>query len=569
MFNPGDLVTADFPGVTGIKRRPAVVVSTARLSLSSARCDPGVITTQTLSATTSMDYLLQDWTAAGLHRAVCVPIFLRHIASHCCQAHWSLLRARLESNPDMLDSGDCHSVRIYHGSNNPRNKTIYPLVPTLGAPAVLPGAILAALMLWSVTRSIGISNWAEGLEVLTSVALPALLVGIIFARLRWLPGWLAHLLSAALGVAWSIQQIGPLLVREVGQELGMPMGERLVTWGDRASEILIRSTMWARILAGRRARRGYRAVRGGAGAADVGARLRDRLAAVPLRLGLVGGGAECADNPDQLYLRLSQAEYAVLCVPGHRAVAGGASEYCAPPGALALGSSRVPRVYALALLVRGGAVLQPDRAGDQPAARQRQQRPGRARVAHDQLAADGGARGLGEGVQHDQRAARLSRRRLCHRGVRAGGPRSLGDGMVLRIRSSKFDYWRAVAMDKYTGHAWQSTVGERARSALGLATEVEARSPVEAGISIPQADLAGRTLVTQTVELVSQSSDKLLIFGGQFSSANLPVLIQSGVRASQRRQAAAELRRDLGGVRGDADPADRHIHRLDLYLDSR
>jgi Transglutaminase-like superfamily/Domain of unknown function (DUF4129) len=117
-------------------------------------------------------------------------------------------------------------------------------------------------------------------------------------------------------------------------------------------------------------------------------------------------------------------------------------------------------------------------------------------------------------------------------GVRAGGPRSLGDGIVLRIRSSKFDYWRAVAMDKYTGHAWQSTVGERARSALGLATEVEARSPVDAGISIPQTDLGGRTLVTQTVELVSQSSDNLLIFGGQFSSANLPVLIQSGVQTT-------------------------------------
>jgi mRNA interferase MazF len=26
-FNPGDVVTVDFPGVTGIKRRPAVVLS--------------------------------------------------------------------------------------------------------------------------------------------------------------------------------------------------------------------------------------------------------------------------------------------------------------------------------------------------------------------------------------------------------------------------------------------------------------------------------------------------------------------------------------------------------------
>ncbi|WP_267879525.1 MULTISPECIES: hypothetical protein [Kamptonema] len=26
-FNPGDVVTVDFPGVTGIKRRPAVILS--------------------------------------------------------------------------------------------------------------------------------------------------------------------------------------------------------------------------------------------------------------------------------------------------------------------------------------------------------------------------------------------------------------------------------------------------------------------------------------------------------------------------------------------------------------
>jgi mRNA interferase MazF len=28
-FNPGDLVNLDFPGVTGMKRRPAVVLSSA------------------------------------------------------------------------------------------------------------------------------------------------------------------------------------------------------------------------------------------------------------------------------------------------------------------------------------------------------------------------------------------------------------------------------------------------------------------------------------------------------------------------------------------------------------
>src|SRR5436305_15171350 len=114
-------------------------------------------------------------------------------------------------------------------ATTPATKPYVPWYLRWELPAVVPGVILAALMLWGVTRSIGTSNWADGLEVLTSVALPALAVGIIFARLRCLPGWLAHVLSAALGLAWAIQQIGPLLVREVDQELGGQMGERLTT----------------------------------------------------------------------------------------------------------------------------------------------------------------------------------------------------------------------------------------------------------------------------------------------------------------------------------------------------
>src|SRR5687767_209363 len=78
-----------------------------------------------------------------------------------------------------------------------------------------PGVILAFLMVWSVVQSIAGANWADGLQVLISVALPALAVGVLFAQLRWLPAWLAHLLSAALGVAWAIQRIGPLLVDQI------------------------------------------------------------------------------------------------------------------------------------------------------------------------------------------------------------------------------------------------------------------------------------------------------------------------------------------------------------------
>lgn len=397
---------------------------------------------------------------------------------------------------------------------------------------MLPGAIFAALMLWSVTRSIGVSNWAEGLQVLTTVALPALLVGIIFARLTWLPGWLAHLLSAALGVAWSIQQIGALLVREVGHELGVAMGDRLVTWGDRASEIVIRGAIWARIL-------------------QAGGRGEDivlfvvALALLMWALGYATGWllfrsgwvwwvvvlnaltilinyTFASPKPNTLFFIFLGTALLLLVhqnIVRHQERWRSASvEYPEfMPWRFLFAAALFCTLIVLVTSVLPGSAssVQVARAWRTISSPLTAAREGWEK-AFSTINAPPGSVGGG----------------FATGGVRAGGPRSLGDGVVLQIQSAKFDYWRAVAMDKYTGNAWQSTVGERARSALGLATEVEARSPVDTGVSIPQGDLSGRTLVTQTVQLVSQSSDNLLIFGGQFSSANVPVLIQSGVEPS-------------------------------------
>jgi len=66
--DPGDVVTVDFVGATGIKRRPAVVVSSALYHQHRPDLVLGVLTTQTGAATTPLDYLLQDWARAGLHR---------------------------------------------------------------------------------------------------------------------------------------------------------------------------------------------------------------------------------------------------------------------------------------------------------------------------------------------------------------------------------------------------------------------------------------------------------------------------------------------------------------------
>lgn len=67
-FNPGDVVTVDFPGVTGIKRRPAVVLSSETYHSNRPDVVVGLITSQTKGLGIT-DYTLQDWQAAGLRTA--------------------------------------------------------------------------------------------------------------------------------------------------------------------------------------------------------------------------------------------------------------------------------------------------------------------------------------------------------------------------------------------------------------------------------------------------------------------------------------------------------------------
>lgn len=69
MPNAGDVVTVDFPGAQGVKRRPAVVLSSAAYHAERPDMILGVLTTNVGAARTSMDHLLRDWQQAGL-RAV-------------------------------------------------------------------------------------------------------------------------------------------------------------------------------------------------------------------------------------------------------------------------------------------------------------------------------------------------------------------------------------------------------------------------------------------------------------------------------------------------------------------
>src|SRR5262245_3929210 len=95
MFNPGDLVTADFPGATGIKRRPAVVISSVEYHSHRPDLILGIITSQISSATSPLDYVLLDWAAAGLNRQSAFRAFLVTLPAaavrqigHCSARDW-------------------------------------------------------------------------------------------------------------------------------------------------------------------------------------------------------------------------------------------------------------------------------------------------------------------------------------------------------------------------------------------------------------------------------------------------------------------------------------------------
>jgi mRNA interferase MazF len=67
MVKPGTVMTVNFPGAQGIKRRPALVVSTDAYHAARPDAVLAVITSQMRTATAPTDYVLQDWATAGLH----------------------------------------------------------------------------------------------------------------------------------------------------------------------------------------------------------------------------------------------------------------------------------------------------------------------------------------------------------------------------------------------------------------------------------------------------------------------------------------------------------------------
>ena len=117
-FKPGDIVTVDFPGVTGIKRRPVVALSSATYHATRPDTIVGLITTRT-SGLGATDYELQDWAAAGLPIAsvfrsfiVTLPpssnlVYIGHLSERDWKGVLKCIKvalAELEDSPDTAGS---------------------------------------------------------------------------------------------------------------------------------------------------------------------------------------------------------------------------------------------------------------------------------------------------------------------------------------------------------------------------------------------------------------------------------------------------------------------------------
>lgn len=73
---PGMVVTVDFPGVTGVKRRPAVVVSSGLYHRTRPDVILGLVTSQVPPILAPSDCVLQDWQSAGLRKPSIFRAFL-------------------------------------------------------------------------------------------------------------------------------------------------------------------------------------------------------------------------------------------------------------------------------------------------------------------------------------------------------------------------------------------------------------------------------------------------------------------------------------------------------------
>lgn len=379
---------------------------------------------------------------------------------------------------------------------------------------VLPGVLLVLVMTGAVVFALSVSGWGPGLDVLRPVALIGLLVGAVFARLLWLPGWSAHLLSAALAVTWSVQLIGGL------------MDERLDTWRDRGTDLLIRLLALSRVL-------------------GAGGRGEDILLFVFVLCLLCWALAYWTA---WAVLRHGQTWRPIVV---NAVVALVNYTYVLPKPTLAF---FVFLAAALLLLVYQN-VLQRQAIWDAQRVEYPDLLPVRflwssalvcglvimlTAVLPGQVSVDR-ATATWSLLSSPFRAAREGWEDMFSTisappgagsgaftsGVATlGGSRQLTDDPVMEVRSTEYDYWRAVAFDTYDEDGWQNTIGERARAALGTGTREAARTPRGPAEPNPVAETRARRPIVQTFVLSEDRLDDMILVGGTAERVSVPTRVE-------------------------------------------
>ncbi|MFQ3661004.1 MAG: transglutaminaseTgpA domain-containing protein [Chloroflexaceae bacterium] len=395
---------------------------------------------------------------------------------------------------------------------------------------LLSGALLILLMTGSVVYALSVSGWAPGLEALRPMALLGLLCGGVFAGLRWLPRWLAHLLSAALALTWVVHVLTPLL------------DERLLTWRDRATDLVLRGLIWGRVLAS--GGRGEDIVLyvlalcllcWGLAYGTAWAVLREGQVWRPIimnaTIALVNYTYVLPKPTTAFFIFLGAALLLLVYQNVRQRQALWEAWQMEYPDLLGLRMLLAATVVCAALIAVTG--LLPGSVSVDRATRTWELLSGPVRAARerweDMFSTISAPPGAGSGA-------------FTSRGAALGGARQLSDEVVMTVRSIRYEYWRAVAFDRYDGAGWQNTTGEQARAALGAATPEQARTPRAPDEAIPLGDLQGRRAITQTVTLAKDRLDDLVVVAGAARSVSLPVLVEHNYH-----------RDDAGGLRPNFD----------------
>lgn len=105
MLKPGDVVTVEFPGVEGVKRRPAVVVSSELYHRTRPDIILGLLTSQIINTSLPSDFVLRDWAAAGLNKPSVFRTFLATmpataftVIGHLSDSDWEAVQRCLQAS---------------------------------------------------------------------------------------------------------------------------------------------------------------------------------------------------------------------------------------------------------------------------------------------------------------------------------------------------------------------------------------------------------------------------------------------------------------------------------------